>query len=122
MPAKSYTFPRSRRIGGRATFKAIRDEGIRESRGPLTLWARPNGCGFLRMGISIGRPVGNAVKRNRIKRLLRESFRLLQHDFPHGYDLVIAVRPHETMILAEYQKLLTAMLVRVHGKWEQRKP
>ncbi|HEY7086739.1 MAG TPA: ribonuclease P protein component [Tepidisphaeraceae bacterium] len=122
MSASRYTFPRSRRIGGRGTFKPIRDEGIRESRGPLTLWARPNELGHSRLGISIGRHVGNAVKRNRIKRLLRESFRLLQHDFPHGYDLVIAVRPHETMIFAEYQKLLTAMLVRVHGKWEQRKP
>ncbi|HVT88746.1 MAG TPA: ribonuclease P protein component [Tepidisphaeraceae bacterium] len=120
MPAQ-YTFPKSRRLGGRGTFKFIRDNGVRESRGPLTLWAIPNDNKHLRLGISIGRPVGTAVQRNRIKRLLRESFRLMQHDWPFGYDLVITVRRHEPMILAEYQKLLMAMIVIVHGKLQLQK-
>lgn len=113
---RRYTFPRTRRIGGRDVFKRIRDTGVRETRGPLTLSAARNTSGKLRLGISIGRHVGSAVRRNRIKRLLRESFRLMQHDFPCGYDLVVGVRSHEPLILAEYQKLLTAMLVRVHHK------
>jgi len=111
-----YTFPRSHRLGGRNTFKAVRDRGVRESRGPLTLWAVRNDLGHHRLGISIGRHVGTAVKRNRIKRLLRESFRLMQHDIPGGYDIVIAVRRHEPMILAEYQKLLMAMLLKAHAR------
>jgi ribonuclease P protein component len=116
----NYALPSTRRLGGRGTFKTIRDNGVRESRGPLTVWAIANELGFSRIGISIGRPVGNAVRRNRIKRLLRESFRLMQHDLPRGYDLVIAVRPHEPLILAEYQKLLMAMFVKAHGKWQKR--
>jgi hypothetical protein len=47
---------------------------------------------------------------------------LLQHDLPQGYDLVVVVRPHEPMMLAEYQKLLTAMLVRLHNTWSKRRP
>lgn len=117
---EAYTYPRSRRLGGRGTFKTIRDTGIRETRGPLTVWAIPNELGHSRIGISIGRPVGNAVRRNRIKRLLREAFRLMQHDLPRGYDVVIGVRRHEPLILAEYQKLLTSMFVRVHGVWQKR--
>src|SRR5580765_2406119 len=98
--SRRYRHPHSRRLGGMGTFKTIRDSGVRESRGPLTMWGIANDLGHSRLGISIGRPVGNAVRRNRIKRHLRESFRLMQHDFPHGYDLVIAVRPHEALILA----------------------
>src|SRR5262245_4284318 len=117
MRSLRYTFPRTRRLGGRGTFKAIRDGGARESRGPLIVWAIPNKLGHCRMGISIGRVVGNAARRNRIKRLLRESFRLLQHDLPSGYDLVVAVRPHEPLILAEYQRLLSHLLLKAHRKF-----
>ncbi len=95
---------------------------MREARGPLTVYGLPNGLGYPRLGMSVGRKVGNAVRRNRIRRLIRESFRLLQHDFPQGYDLVVVVRAHEPLILAEYQKMLMAMLVRLHRTWEQRAP
>ena len=110
MTSYRYTFPKSLRLGGRGTFKAIRDRGSRASSGSLTLWAAPNEAGYTRLGISIGRPVGTAPRRNRIKRLLRESFRLGQHDFPGGYDLVIAVRPHEPLGLEEYRKLLSQLI------------
>jgi ribonuclease P protein component len=112
----TYPFPRTMRLGGRGVFKTIRDTGVRESRGPLTLWAVPNQSNHSRLGISIGRHVGIAAVRNRIKRLLRESFRLMQHDLPRGYDFVVAVRKHEPLILAEYQKLLMGMVTKVHRK------
>lgn len=115
-----YAFPRRARLGERGTFQAIRDTGIRESRGVLTVWMFPNQLEHSRLGISIGRMVGNAVRRNRIKRLLRESFRLMQHDLPRGYDLLVSVRPHKPMLLADYQKLLSAMVVKLHGQWERR--
>ncbi len=121
MLSRRNTFPRSKRLGGRGTFKLIRDTGVRQSRGPLTLWALPTQVDFLRLGISIGRHFGNAARRNHIKRLLRESFRLLQHDLPGGYDLVIAVCPHEPLTLAEYQELLMS-LVRGADRKAQNRP
>ncbi len=93
---------------------------MREARGPLTVYGLPNGLGYPRLGMSVGRKVGNAVRRNRIRRLIRESFRLMQHDLPEGYDLVVVVRPHEPLILAEYQKLMMAMAVRLHQGWKRR--
>ena len=116
----AYTLPKSRHLRLPSEFAAVYDAKTRESRGPLTLYALPNGLGFPRLGMSVSRKVGTAVRRNRIRRLVRESFRLLQHDLPQGYDLVVVVRPHEPLILAEYQKLLTAMFVRLHNTWSKR--
>ncbi len=46
-----------------------------------------------RLGISVPRKVGNAVQRNRIKRIIREAFRLHWEVFPRCSDIVFAVRP-----------------------------
>jgi RNase P protein component len=48
--------------------------------------------------------------------MLRESFRLMQHDLPQGYDFVVAVRKHEPLLLADYQRLLSGMLLKLHRK------
>lgn len=116
-----YTFPKAQRLGGRGTFKAIRDAGVREQRGPIVAHAVPNGLPHPRLGIGIGRHVGNAVRRNRIKRLLRESWRLMQHDWPRGYDVVLTVRPHQPLMLADYQRLLSGLMVRLHAGWGKRR-
>jgi ribonuclease P protein component len=92
----------------------------RQSRGPLTIYGLPNGLPHPRLGISISRKVGTAPVRNRIKRLLRESFRLLQHDLPAGHDWVVVVRPHEPAILADYQRLMSGILVNLHQTWRKR--
>ena len=120
MPQRRYTFPKSHRLSGRPAFSAVFDARIRESRGPLTVYGLPNDLPAGRLGISISRKVGTAPKRNRIKRLLREAFRLMKHDWPRGYDLVVVVRPHETMTLAEYQKAMSGAVVKVHRKWAER--
>lgn len=45
-----------------------------------------------RIGITCGKSVGKAVVRNRMKRLVRESYRLMEHDLQRGYDFVFVVR------------------------------
>jgi ribonuclease P protein component len=89
------------------------------SRGPLAAYSLPNDLGHPRLGISISRRVGTAPVRNRIKRLLREAFRLHRYDLPRGYDLVIVVRPHVPMGLADYQKLIWEMTLKSHAAWQR---
>ena len=105
---------------GRNAFDAAFAARARRDVGPVACVAKPNGDGFCRFGISIGKRVGNAPKRNRIKRLLREAFRLSQHDWPVGYDIVCIVRPHPTLTLAEYQRLLFSAIRGLHRTWQKR--
>ena len=45
-----------------------------------------------RLGLTVGKSFGKAVKRNRMKRLMRESYRALETNIPDGYDFVIVAR------------------------------
>ncbi|HTW93890.1 MAG TPA: ribonuclease P protein component [Tepidisphaeraceae bacterium] len=119
MPDKRLTRPASRRLSGRRTFSAIFERGIKETRGPLRLIAQSNTLGYLRTGLVLPRAVGIAVRRNRIKRLLRESLRLLQYDLPPGYDLVVVVRPHAPLALADYMKLISTGMEKLHRKFQE---
>ena len=121
MPAP-HAHPKSHHLRSPREFDAVYAGKTRESRGPVTVYALPNNLGHPRLGMSVSRKVGTAVRRNRIRRLLRESFRLMQHDLPRGYDLVIVVRPHEPLMLADYQKIVSATLVRLHTTWAKRTP
>ncbi|MCA9256323.1 MAG: ribonuclease P protein component [Phycisphaerales bacterium] len=85
-------FPRSRRLSGRKAFARV--FGGRHSAGNrfLVVYALPNELDHPRLGMSVGRRQGNAVARNRLKRLIREAFRLEGDRLPDGYDLVCIPR------------------------------
>jgi ribonuclease P protein component len=120
-PAR-HTFPRTLRVRTRGDYSAVFDPRVRAARGPLILFGVRNNKNVTRLGFSMSRKVGNAVRRNRIRRLLRESFRLLQHELPAGYDLVIVVRAHEPLALPEYQQLLKQLCAALHSTWQKKKP
>ena len=120
MAERRYTFTKQQRIRSRIDFSAVFEKGIKQTRGPLAAVAVPTSHSKPRLGLSVSRRVGTAPRRNRIKRLIREAFRLMQHDFPRSYDLVIIVRPHDPLILAEYQRLLSGLMVKLHNAWQVR--
>ena len=58
----------------------------------IVLFYRSNGLPYNRTAFLASKKVGNSVQRNRAKRLMRESWRLLEKDVPTGYDLIIIAR------------------------------
>ena len=76
--------------------------------GLLVLYARPNRLGQNRVGITTGKKLGHAVVRNRARRRLREVYRLNEHRFKPGYDIVVVARTR--CVTADFQNLTKAYL------------
>jgi ribonuclease P protein component len=96
-------FPPTQRVRKRREFEAAQKAGRRVTTPHfvLLLWARDE-SGLARLGIVASRKVGNAVIRNRAKRLVREAFRSTRDLFQAGIDLVVIVRrPLYTMKLVD---------------------
>lgn len=61
----------------------------------------PSSGGGPRLGISVGRKVGGAVERNRVKRALREAFGALSAELPADHDFVLVARPDAGALVRE---------------------
>ena len=59
----------------------------------IVVYVFKNNLSVNRLGITVGKKFGNSVQRNRMKRLIRENYRLFGESLLKGYDIVIAARP-----------------------------
>jgi ribonuclease P protein component len=89
----SLTFPQSRRMKTPAEFDRCYKRKRSASDPVLIVYACENNLDHPRLGCSVSKKVGNAIVRNRYKRLFREAFRLTQHELPTGVDLIVIPRP-----------------------------
>ena len=85
------TLSRRERLRRRPEFLKVQRGGVRTRGRYLTLFSRANGQDVTRLGVIATRRLGNAVTRNRSKRLVREIFRL--NKGRGGLDLVVLPRP-----------------------------
>jgi ribonuclease P protein component len=88
----SFSFSKEERLLNRKDFVNLNRLGEKHRTAHFTILLMQNGRGNTRLGITVTKKTGNAVTRNRVKRLIREFFRLHKTLFPQGYDIVIAAK------------------------------
>ncbi len=121
MRAGEARFQRHKRLCRPGEFRAAYSAGRRFGNDLLTATVRPNEGAGARLGLSIAaRTVGDAVHRNRLRRLIRESFRL-QHAGLPPVDIVIGARSAARIAEAPaLRAALQRMWKQINEAWAQR--
>ncbi len=87
-------------------FRRVYNKGRSGVSSFLVVYARPNRSGKNRLGVTVGTKLGKAVVRNRVRRRLREIYRLSQPEMKQGYDVVLVARTRAAA--ASYRELQRA--------------
>lgn len=89
-------------------FRRAYQRGKSSAEGTLVVYLRRNGTGANRLGLTVSNKIGNSVTRNRIRRRLREIYRLHEGSFRRGYDIVVVARGRSAG--ADYARLEADLL------------
>jgi ribonuclease P protein component len=111
-------FPKAFRLLRRAEFRRVYEEGQRRSAPLCTVFILSNGLAETRLGITVPRACGKAVRRNRMRRRVREVFRRNRLAIPGGWDIVINPRPATAEVPFE---TLVSELLRIFPKQPPRR-
>jgi ribonuclease P protein component len=109
-PRARKTFPRGGRLLKHADFERVYKQGRRHFSASMTVfyWRRPEQSAAapgLRVGFTVGRALGGAVQRNRIKRRMREAVRLTRVWPGAAADIVI--NPKKVVLTADFETVLS---------------
>jgi ribonuclease P protein component len=99
-----------------ADFDAVYDRRRSAADGTLVVYVRENGLKHLRIGLSVSKKFGSAVRRNRIRRLMREAYRLSKEELPAGFDLVLIPRPLDEYTLDAFRRSLVKLTMQAVKK------
>jgi ribonuclease P protein component len=100
--------PRACRLVRRAEYDAVYREGRRRTGREFAVFLRRNGLEISRFGWSIKKALGGAVRRNRIRRRIREILRLHRQEIAPGWDIVI--HPRSSVESAEFSAITEGLL------------
>jgi len=118
-PMTDQRFPKSVRVRKQSEFDRVHGSNVFVADNVLVVKASRNGLDVTRLGLSVGRRVGNAVVRNRWKRRIREAFRKQRLELPVGMDLVVRPRIGADCDYAAIFRSLPRLAARLENKLPQ---
>lgn len=102
----AHSLGRNERVRRAADFQRCYDRRCTASDPWLLVYGCKNGLEYSRVGLSVSRKWGRAHDRNRVRRLYRESFRLMKQQIPTGMDFILIPRRVEDLALHQVQASL----------------
>ncbi len=114
-----FSFPKTRHLRHADDFARVYARKQRAGDEHLLIFADANPEGKTRIGLSVSKKHGKAVRRVRIKRLLREAYRFQQHEIGEGLDLILIPRVGSGAGLGDYQESLVRLTRKLHTRLVQ---
>ncbi len=111
MMATQFGLSREERLRRVGDFRRCYERRATASNDWLLVYCCKNGLAWSRVGVSVAKKWGKAHVRNRIRRLLREAFRLSKPDIPKGYDFILIPRRIEDATLQNFQDAVRKLTV-----------
>ena len=109
----SFSFKKEERIFRRAELIDLNIHGRRFYTKNFLVILKQNRRDITRLGMTVSKRVGKAVQRNRMKRLIREFFRLNKQEIPKGYDiLIIASKENDALNISKVKEELGDLLLK----------
>jgi ribonuclease P protein component len=102
-----FRFKRDERLKRREAIQAVFNHRKAVSCPGAKLFRLENGLAQNRIAFTFARKFGNAVERNRARRVGREAYRLLKNRLKSGYDLVLLVYPGKDFLADRIDQLVT---------------
>jgi ribonuclease P protein component len=115
-PTAALNFPKIARLRASKEFKAVYDRRCKASDGTLLVFVAGNSLARTRLGLSVSRKFGPAVRRNRLKRLVREAFRLSRAELPAGLDVIVIPQGPLRSTMVIYQDSLVRLVRKLHRR------
>ncbi|MDR2111038.1 MAG: ribonuclease P protein component [Spirochaetaceae bacterium] len=101
----SFRFRRTERLKRRDEIRAVFNRGKGVTCSGAKLFCLKNGLSYNRIAFTFGRKFGNAVQRNRARRVGREAYRHIRQSIQGGYDLVLLVYPGKDTFKTRFEQL-----------------
>ena len=100
-------------------FSNVYKNGRSKANKYLIMYILENNNSYNRLGISVSKKVGNSVIRHRIKRLIKESYRLQENMFNNGLDIVVIARGSASSVSFEEMDSAVLHLAKLHKIMKQ---
>ena len=117
-----YTFTKAQHLRTKSDFERVYAFKNKAADGVLLVFAARNEGPVTRIGLSVSKKHGGAIVRNRLKRLLREAFRLMQHQIPANLDLIVIPLAKDKASLIAYQESIVKATRRLMRRLDQPAP